>query len=360
MPENKMMTYIELAKTGAYEVCIWGAGYIGRKRGLDLLKKRGIKIDWYCDNNIDLWDKEITDGIICISPSSLQQKKGTVICFVMVGVNYCDSVVEQLNDMHIEQIVMFNDLIEEEVTNYFPFMKRKQIAVYTCIVGDYDTLQEPPSISEDCDYFLISDKIPRENSIFQYLDVREIVPKHITDPTRVNRYCKINAHTIFPQYRYSIYFDGNIGLKSSITDFINKLPVTRIIAFCPNYWKSIYREMISILESGRDNEQIVKKQAESYWLEGMPDDFGCLMCGILIREHNNPVCRKLMDEWWIQIEQFSKRDQVSLPYVLWKNGYSISDVGIIEDKYNYLEGGKYWTFEKEHNKPRNKEDYFYS
>lgn len=337
--------YIEDAKSKKYEVCIWGAGYIGTQFGLPLLKKRDVEVDYYCDSNSSLWGQEITEGIQCISPDELRKKADRVVCFLMVGVLYCDEVYEQIEKMGLKRIVKYNDLIQEETINYFPFMKRKQIAVYTCIVGDYDDLQEPLSISPECDYFLISDKKPERDTVFNYIDIKTVLPEHVIDNTRKNRYCKINAHKIFPQYRYSIYFDGNIQLERTITRFIEKLPITRLITVCPNYWGSIYREMVSVLQNGRDDGERIRKQAEEYWLEGMPEDFGCFMCPILIREHNHPICKKLMEEWWLQLERFSKRDQISLPYVLWKNGYSASDVGVLEKEYSL---GRHWGFEKEH------------
>ncbi len=43
-----------------------------------------------------------------------------------------------------------------------------------------------------------------------------------------------------------------------------------------------------------------------------------------------------MDEWWYYIENYSKRDQLSLSYVLWKNQVKIEDISIpnarIDDK----------------------------
>lgn len=350
--DARSMKYMEEAGRKDCEVCIWGAGYIGTQFGLPLLKKRRIAADYFCDNNSSLWGQEIAEGIRCISPGELKEKADRVVCFLMVGVLYCDEVLAQINDMGIKRIVTYNDLIQEETINYFPFMRRKQIAVYTCIVGDYDDLQEPLSISPECDYFLISDRKPERNTVFEYIDIETVVPKHLTDNTRKNRFCKINAHKIFHQYRYSVYFDGNIRLKHTITELIAELPGTRLITLCPNHWSSIYREMVSILQNGRDDGEVVRKQAEKYWLEGLPENFGCVICAVLIREHNHPVCRRIMEEWWQQLEQFSRRDQISLPYVLWRNGYSISDIGVIAEKYDYVNGGKYWAFQKEHKIPR--------
>lgn len=269
----------------------------------------------------------------------------------MMGTYYYESVSAQAESMGLRRIIKFNDLFEEETENYFPFMRRTKIAIYTCIVGEYDELQEPVSVLPNCDYFIISDKPPAQNSVFQYINIKDILPEDITDNTKKNRYCKINAHKLFPQYRFSIYFDGNIQLKPSAMTLVDKLPKTKIIAWCPNYWKSIYREVMSVLMNKKEEEEIILRQAEKYWMEGMPEDYGCLMCGILVREHNHPMCRKIMEEWWQQVEQFSKRDQISFPYVLWKNGYSISDVGLVAEKFEYGQPeGEHWRYRKGHNR----------
>lgn len=349
--ENSLtMKYIKLAQSGKYDVCVWGAGYIGTGIGLELLRKRKIDIDFYCDNNTNLWGKKVVDEIVCISPEELRTKRDTVICFVMIGAVDKDAVLQQIKLLGIEKIVLYNELYEIETKDIFPFMKEKKIAVYTCIVGEYDDLKEPLSISPKCDYFVISDKKPTHKTVFQYMDIKNYVPDYIKDNTRKNRYCKINAHKIFPEYRYSVYFDGNIQLSDSIDELVESFPETRIIAFCGNFWSSIYREMMSVIQNKRDEKDLIIKQAKKYWLEGMPENFGTVMCGIMIREQNNPKCRAIMEEWWEQIDKYSKRDQISLPYVLWKNGYKITDVSTVTDKFSVK--GKYWQFEREHNFPR--------
>ena len=75
-------------------------------------------------------------------------------------------------------------------------------------------------------------------------------------------------------------------------------------------------EAMRVILSKGDAEDVVVRQMEHYWLEGFPDHFGNVYCGILLREHNHPVCRKLMEDWWEQIDRYSRRDQISFPY--WK------------------------------------------
>lgn len=342
--------YIESAKNQEYEVCIWGAGFLGTQKGLELLNKRGILPDYYCDNNQELWGKEIINSVTCISPIELSKRKEKVICFLFLASSKVASVLTQMDELGIKKIVLFDDLFAEEKEEYFPFMKRKKIAVYTCIVGGYDELQEPLSVSAECDYYVISDKKPERETVFKYLDINQYLPELVTDNTRKNRYCKINAHKIFPQYRYSIYFDGAFRLNDTITKFVNELPRTRIITICRHEWSGLYMEAMRVILNGRDSEEVVKKQIERYWLEGMPENFGSVYCGILIREHNNPVCRHLMEDWWEEVQNFSKRDMISFPYVLWKNGYSIDEVKTILDR---LEGkSEYWEVCGKHMQPR--------
>ncbi len=348
--DDMKLEYIKSAQNHECEVCIWGAGFLGTRKGLELLYKRGISVTFYCDNNEKLWGKEIIEGIKCISPLELQQRRENVVCFLFLRGNQIDAVLQQLHDIGIEKIILFDELFAEEKEEYFPFMKRKQIAVYTCIVGEYDELLEPLSISPECDYYLISDKKPEHETVFQYIDIHQYLPEGITDNTRKNRFCKINANKIFPQYRYSIYCDGVFQLDASIAKFVYELPKTRIMTSYRHHWSGLYMEAMHVILNKRDTEETVKKQIEHYWLEGMPENFGSVYCNILIREHNHPVCRAIMEDWWRQIEQFSRRDMISFPYVVWKNGYHMTDIKTITDSYQ--DKTIYWKEKKGHNQPR--------
>ena len=45
---------------------------------------------------------------------------------------------------------------------------------------------------------------------------------------------------------------------------------------------------------------------------------------VLLRKHNTAECINLMNHWWEWIEKNSKRDQLSLTYVLWKNSVNVN------------------------------------
>ena len=219
------------------------------------------------------------------------------------------------------------------------------------MVGEYDELSEPEVIEENCDYYIISDKKPQKDTVYQYIDINEVIEEGISDNTRKNRYCKINAHKIFPNYRFSIYIDGNIALKNNIRRYVQELPKTRIAVLARTSYKSVYAEALRCMMHGRDDKEKFLKQVEQYWLEGMPEDFGLILPTIMVREHNNPICRKIMDDWWNEIRKYSKRDMISLAYVLWKNGYTIDDVNTLSKEPDIIDGQE-WIFKRNHSRAR--------
>lgn len=339
-----------------YEVCVWGAGDIGKGSGRQLLEENGIKIDYYCDNRKELIDTEIVSGIYCRSIDRLILNAEKTICFILVGGTTVESIYIQLIEAGVKKIATYYDILglPETWKRHIPFMSQRNTVIYTCITGDYDDVKEPEYISDRCDYYLISDKRLEKDSVFQWLDIKEFVPNDIKDPIYQNRFCKINTSKIFPQYRYSVYVDGNIKVTGDIAETIGRLKKARIGVISDFYSYNFYTYALQCIMVGFDSEEKIMNQIKSYYMQGMPEDVGLFSCGVLVREHNNPICVKLMEDWWKEFCIHSKRDQISLPYVLWKNGFSKEDVMLICDSNgdNRLEKTKYWEYTYNHKKER--------
>ena len=73
----------------------------------------------------------------------------------------------------------------------------------------------------------------------------------------------------------------------------------------------------------KDNPLIIQKQVERYKKEGFPINFGLAETSVVIRKHNDPSCIKLDEDWWLEMKHGSRRDQLSLNYVEWKNNTKI-------------------------------------
>ena len=330
---------------------IFGAGKLGKEWAFDFFTNLNVSITAYCDNNSKLWGEEI-NGRKIISPNELATMANNVIVLLIMRWDAINEVKAQLENLGIDEVITYTEIVSLDGLKklYFPFMDQK-IAVYTCVTDSYDDLKEHDFVSDKCDYFFISDQKPKKSELFEYLDIRDFLPANVTDPTRQNRYCKINAHKIFPQYRYSIYADANIVFTRDFLEVINQLPKSRIAVGSKLPDNCIFTHAIRGINGKRDKMDLIFRQMQEYWTKGMPENFGCYWCNVLAREHNNPICRTLMDEWWEQIEMYSRRDQLSLPYVIWKNGFEYQDVGIIDKEYERTLIPKYWKYSVGHAKP---------
>ena len=61
----------------------------------------------------------------------------------------------------------------------------------------------------------------------------------------------------------------------------------------------------------------------------MPHNYGLLQCNVIVREHHNEMCKKIMEEWWEEFLKHPQRDQISLPYVLYKNKIPTNKISIL-------------------------------
>ncbi len=60
----------------------------------------------------------------------------------------------------------------------------------------------------------------------------------------------------------------------------------------------------------------------------MPTNYGLLECNVIVSDLKSENSAKILDEWWKEfVNSNSMRDQISLPYVLWKLKYNIEDIG---------------------------------
>lgn len=351
---------IDQIKKQKRKVCIFGAGKMGTGFWYSMLQELQIGVDYFCDNDSKKWGEEIKDGIKCISPEELAKKKECA-CFVLAGIFKMNIIREQLYDMGMEMVIVFSDLyMLAEVTDIFYntsftydesiYRKRleilekgkekgkrienprnKKIAVYTCVTGNYDEAIEPEYVSENCDYYFISDEKPKELEIYKWIAASDVVPDWVTDNVRRNRYCKINGCMLFEDYPYSIYIDGSLKIIKNIDDYIGKIGMSGIAMhphlLYPNM--GVYQEGIQCVACQLDDENLIRWQMENYRKENMPENFGMFECGVIVRDHGNKICQEIMQRWWKEVFTRSYRDQLSFTYCLWKSGMRADAVGTI-------------------------------
>ena len=201
-----------------------------------------------------------------------------------------------------------------------------------------------PSQSVGCDFLLFTDeprKLPREYG-WKVKKIRNNSVKHLNGPL-LSRYPKILSHLFFSappkkpvlrlwqslngkkHYEYTIYIDANAQILTSnfAQEAINYLKEYQIALFIHPDRDCIYDEGV-VLENDfrfKGKGYPFLQQIESYRDQGYPEHNGLLACGVIVRNTSLSILSKVENDWWNEVNRWTFRDQLSFPYVLWKNKY---------------------------------------
>lgn len=219
------------------------------------------------------------------------------------------------------------DLIKKNAIDY----NKAKIVVYTCITGNYDKIVEPLFVSNNIDYILFTDSNDLKNydgkwtlkniNKFPFLKGMTTVNK--------NRYIKMHPHDFFEKkYDFSIYIDGNVQVVSNISRLINSVSSNYGFSMHNHRNRSdIYKEIkaCKILKKGNIKKLI--SLGKKYKNDGFPIKYGMLEANVICCDMKNLLSKKIMNDWW---EEFRSsdcgRDQIPLPYVLWKNSIDLKEI----------------------------------
>lgn len=230
----------------------------------------------------------------------------------------------------------FSKFNQDLLLNHFDYMvncnQKKKKVIYTCITGDYDGLQLHHYLNYDWEYICFTDN----KNLLKYKNYGawKIYPLKFNDldNTKNNRWHKTHPHIIFPDYKESIYIDGNFNFASDkVFDNISKVvSVSMIPMALPKHWRDdcIFKEIENVRELKLENLANIDKIYKFLKDNNMPEHYGLNENNCIYRRHNDKRIVKIMDEWWAVIRDFTKRDQLSLAYILFKNGIRPMDISI--------------------------------
>lgn len=197
--------------------------------------------------------------------------------------------------------------------------------VYTVLTNNYDTLRMPIARPAGYEFICFTDNPNLQVSGWQ---MRYVQPSD--NPVKQQREIKIRPHVFLPEFKFTIYHDASTQLKRDISYIIrNHFRGGSMFKLHPTR-RCVYTEGATCIELGKDSAESINRQLDIYRADGMPANFGMYETGIIFRENRADV-NAMCDAWWDQVKQYSHRDQVSLPYVLWKSGYRPGEIA-----YNVL------------------------
>lgn len=249
------------------------------------------------------------------------------------GLNrYCAHISGKLAQMsHINE--MYHKRYDKEKFDSKPFSGR--CAVYTAITGGYDNPLEPEYINPNWDYFCFTDAGGKNKStVWNIKNIYDYLDDSLGDLS--SRYAKTHAHQLLPDYDYTIYVDGNMKIIGDLSKYIDKYSrECKMLAF-PHPSRSTLKEKAqAIIGYKKAKPEEVYAQMEKYYGDGYQDEVPLISSGCLVRANKDKELNKIMEEWWTEIKEMGRRDQMSLGYVCWKNDYKfdLCDLHIYENPY---------------------------
>jgi len=201
--------------------------------------------------------------------------------------------------------------------------KEMKIAVFTSIVGGYDSLIQPVKVHSDFDFICFVENGGKKFEKAGVWQVRELPELPGLDAAAISRYPKMNPHLLLPEYEYSVWIDGNIGITEE--DFylaiLEKTAAGVKYSGVPHPFRSCaYEEARHCCKAGLISSATKIRLLRFLRSNGFPKKFGLAENGIILRSHNDRVIRDVDELWWNCYLTLSRRDQLSLTYCLWKNG----------------------------------------
>jgi len=196
----------------------------------------------------------------------------------------------------------------------------KKFVLYTARFGIKRLIHTPKISIPDVDRFCFTD-LDIKSDFYQ-------IRKWYLDPliaVRRQRWIKICIpDKIFDNYEYSVYVDCK---RASVIDFewlLNFMkPHSDFVTRQHKTRDCVYDEGQICIEKRIDDEATISRQLDFYRSENYPTHNGLHYSYILLRRHTKRT-KEFSRLCWEQLEKYSFRDQISLPYVAWKHGMKIS------------------------------------
>jgi len=198
-----------------------------------------------------------------------------------------------------------------------------KITVYTCEVGDYDCLL-PPMVNDPNIRFVCFTDRPRRH--IKGWQLRYLLsPPDVVNPTLINRYHKFFSYKLSLGSDWTIYIDANIRITGQINDLVDQVRNSCAIMACPKHPDFKHRTLedeiiacVSRRKFTKYEEEVAYRQINSYFYEGMPSNIIRAENNFIIRYDRDKALQQAMNAWWEQLNIYTKRDQLSLPYIIWR------------------------------------------
>lgn len=225
-----------------------------------------------------------------------------------------------------------------------------KVAIYTCIIGDYDELRQPRVVGCDVDYICFVGPGEKRADRVGVWEIRELAAGPASADAAGNsagascdsadvschaagipcsggllsRYPKMHPHVLLPGYEASLWIDGNIEIcDGSIYGAIGEKMAAGVkYSGVPHPSRgNVYDEAVMCRNMGYIGYLRLARVFLFLMLHGEKRGGGRLMeNNIIFRRHNDPDIVRMDELWWKKVNTLCRRDQISLMWCLRKCG----------------------------------------
>jgi hypothetical protein len=185
------------------------------------------------------------------------------------------------------------------------------------LLNRYEELTEQPVAARTGIDFLCFTDDPALTS--QTWHVRSVSPLFPADPARSQRYLKIRADRLLPDYDVSLYVDNSVLLRVPPERLIEAfLPAGQNLAMMRHsFRKTVRDEFAEVVALRFDSARTCEEQEAHYASTPLGSlDERPLWSGIIVRRHHDPTLVAAMELWYAHVLRYSRRDQLSVWYAL--------------------------------------------
>ncbi|WP_165312514.1 glycosyltransferase domain-containing protein [Vibrio ziniensis] len=221
-------------------------------------------------------------------------------------------------------------------------MKNKTV-IYTAIFGNYDKVVNLTAVDkEKFDYILFSDS---DNVLYSPpWELKTIKNMDFDSNVKKNRYIKFFPHYFLNEYKDSIYIDGNVDIVKSLDSFMEASICYDMQCYSHPHRENVIQEMAANLWMRRLPDESIPKLSElivDFQNSGYIFD-GLYEANVIYRKHNDNV-DNLMKLWWELFSCGVQRDQIYLPFALWKCKDFIS-FNALEKNNSRMKGADFYCY----------------
>ena len=195
-------------------------------------------------------------------------------------------------------------------------------AIYTCIIGSYDSLRQPCVQDNGYDFILFVAKGTKKQDRNGVWQIREL--DYVgTDNVVTSRYPKLNPHKVLPEYEYTLWMDGNLAIidegfyrvvNEKIAQGVDYAGVKHPDKNC------VYEDIEGCMHAMRDKPANIWRAAKFLVNLKFPRHYGMYENNIILRRTASEAVRSFNEEWWNLYLDYPRRDQFTAPVCLRDNG----------------------------------------